>query len=54
MSEFFERILSKQINNFMKTKLSAKQCGFRKNHSSQHSLMFILENGNPHYIKGNM
>ena len=43
MSKVFERIIYKQIENFIKNKLSVKLCGFRKNHNTQHSLISMLE-----------
>ena len=43
VSKVFERIMYKQIDNFMKDKLSKLLTGFRKNHSTQHCLMSMLE-----------
>ena len=43
MSKVFERIVYQQIEDFMKDKLSNLLTGFRKNHSTQHCLMRMLE-----------
>ena len=43
VAKFFERIVYNQIDNFMKDKLSDLLTGFRKNHSTQHCLMYMLE-----------
>ena len=43
VAKFFERIVYNQIDNFMKDKLSDLLTGFRKNHSTQHCLMCMLE-----------
>ena len=43
VSKFFERIMYEQIEDFMEDKLSNLLTGFRKNHSSQHCLMCMLE-----------
>ena len=43
MSKVFERLLYKQIENFMSKKVSSKFCGFHKNYSIQYSLIYILE-----------
>ena len=39
----FERIMYIQIENFMEGKLSKLLTGFRKNHSTQHCLVNVLE-----------
>ena len=44
LSKVFERILYKQIDNFMKNKFSPYLCGFRKNHNAQYSLLKMIEN----------
>ena len=44
ISKVFEKILYKQINDFMNNKLSKKLCGFRKNYSTQVALSKLLEN----------
>ena len=43
ISKIFERLLFKQINNYMENKLSKNQCGFRKNFSAQHCMVVLLE-----------
>ena len=43
MSKVFERIIYSQIDAFMQDKLSNSLTGFRKNHSTQHCLMYMLE-----------
>ena len=44
LSKVIERILYKQIDSFMKNKFSSYQCGFRKNHNAQYSLLKMIEN----------
>ena len=39
----FERLLFKQLNNFIELKFSPLLCGFRKGHSTQHALINLLE-----------
>ena len=43
MSKIFEKLLFYQIYNFMDSKLSIHQCGFRKGYSAQHCLLVMLE-----------
>ena len=43
VSKVFERISYHQINDYIKDKLSKQLTGFRKNHSTQHCLSFMLE-----------
>ena len=43
MSKIFERIIFRQISNYMESFLSKYQCGFRKGFSTQHCLLFMLE-----------
>ena len=43
VSKVFERIMYMQIDTFMRDKLSKLLTGFRKNHSTQHCLMSMLE-----------
>ena len=43
MSKVFEKIIYGQIDAFMQDKLSNLLTGFRKNHISQHCLMYMLE-----------
>ena len=42
-SKVFERIMYMQIDTFTRDKLSKLLTGFRKNHSTQHCLMSMLE-----------
>ena len=39
----FERLLFKQLNDFIETKFSPLLCGFRKGHNTQHALIKLLE-----------
>ena len=43
MSKIIERVMYMQIENFMEDKLSKLLTGFRKNHSTQHCLVNMLE-----------
>ena len=43
LSKVFEKIMYKQFDTFMRDKLSKILIGLRKNHSTQHCLMFMLE-----------
>ena len=43
VSKVFERIIYKQINIYMKDKLSKNITGFRKSHGTRHSLTTMLE-----------
>ena len=43
VSKVFQRIMYMQIGTFMRDKLSKLLTGFRKNHSTQHCLMSMLE-----------
>ena len=43
MSKILERIIFRQISNYMESFLSRYQCGFRKGFSTQHSPLFMLE-----------
>ena len=43
MSKVFERLIYKQIENFMSKKVSPKFCCFRKNCNTQYSLISMLE-----------
>ena len=43
MSKVFERTIYSQIDSFMQDKLSNQLTGFRKNQSTQHCLMHMLE-----------
>ena len=42
-AKVFERLISKQLNNFISLKFSPLLCGFRKGHSTQHALLKLLE-----------
>ena len=39
----FERLMFKQLNEFIERKFSPLLCGFRKGHSTQHALIRLLE-----------
>ena len=43
ISKVFERVIYKQINNFMENKISKCVTDFRKSHGTQHSLIVMLE-----------
>ena len=43
LSKVFERLLYKQISKYFERFLSKYQCGFRKNHSAQNCLVYMLE-----------
>ena len=43
MSKIFERIIFRQISNYVESFLSKYQCGFRKGYRTQHCLLFVLE-----------
>ena len=43
ISKVFERVIYKQINNFIENKISKCVSGFRKSHDTQHSLKVMLE-----------
>ena len=43
ISKVYERLLFYQINDFLDSKLSQYQCGFRKGYSSQYCLILMLE-----------
>ena len=42
-SKIFEKLLYEQLSDFVKDKLSPFLCGFRKQHSTQHALIRIIE-----------
>ena len=42
VSKIFERILAKQINNYIDQFLSKYQCGFRKCYNPQHTLLVMI------------
>ena len=43
VSKVFERLLFKQISDFMECKLSKFLCGFRKSYSTQHALLNLIK-----------
>ena len=43
LSKVFERFMHKQISEYFERFLSKFQCGFRKNHSAQNCLVYMLE-----------
>ena len=43
ISKLFERIIARQINEFMSHKLSSLLCGFRKRYSTQYALLRLIE-----------
>ena len=48
VSKAFERIIHKQITNYMTDKLAHSITGFRKSHGTQNSLVVILEKWKRH------
>lgn len=44
MPKIFERLMYQQIEEFVNSKLSLLLTGFRKNHSTQHCLLNMIEN----------
>ena len=44
LAKVFERLLYKQLNEFMSNKFSPFLCGFREGHNTQHALLKLLEN----------
>ena len=42
VSKVFEKIMANQLNAFFEPRLSNLLCGFRKNHSTQHALLRLL------------
>ena len=43
MSKVFERLIAKQINSYVTTKISSLLCAYRKGHSAQHALIRLIE-----------
>ena len=43
VSKVYERLLFRQINDFIEPKLSQFQCGFRKGYSTQYCLVLLIE-----------
>ena len=52
VSKIFERIMFRQISNYMDSFFSKYQCGFRKGCSTQHCFCPCLKNGNVLWIMG--
>ena len=42
-AKIFERLLFKQLNDFIEQKFSPLLCGFRKGHNTQHALIRLIE-----------
>ena len=42
-SKIFEKLIYSQLNDYMKNKFSIYLTGFRKNHSTQHALLKMIE-----------
>ena len=53
-SKVLERIVYNQIDNFIKDEVSNLLTDFRKNHSTRHCLMSMLEYGRAHWVKNFM
>ena len=43
MSKVFERLIAKQFNSFVTTKISNLLCAYGKGHSAQHALIRLIE-----------
>ena len=43
MSKVFERLIAKQIDSFVTTKISNLLCAYRKGHRAQHALIRLTE-----------
>ena len=43
VSKIFERLMQKQINEYIKNKLSPYLCGHRNGFSTQYALLFLIE-----------
>ena len=43
VSKFFERLMQKQVNNFIERYLSLYLCGYRKGYNSQYALLAMIE-----------
>ena len=43
VSKIFERLMQKQINEYMKNKLCPYLCGFRKGFSTQYTFLSLIE-----------
>ena len=53
ITKVFERVIYKQVNEYIEPFLSKVITGFRKNHNTQHSLLKMLENFKEALDKGN-
>ena len=53
VSKIFEKIIHKQISNYMTDKLAHSITGFRKSHGTQNSLVVMLEKWKRHLIREN-
>ena len=54
VSKFLERLMHKQMSNFVEKILSVYMCGFRKGFSTQKALLFWLKHGKKYLIKRDM
>ena len=52
VSKVFERIMDKQTNSYMDSKLSPYLCGYRKGYSCQYALLSMIERWKLSYDKG--
>ena len=52
VSKIFERIMQKQINDFIFSFLSSYLCGYRKGFNTQHALLTLVENWRKSLNKG--
>ena len=52
ISKIFERLMFKQIAEFVENKMSRYLCGFRKGNNTQHALMRLLDKLNKSINKG--
>ena len=43
LSKIFERLLYYQMHEFIESRLSKYQCGFRKGYSAQYCLLYMME-----------
>ena len=50
----FERLLFKQLNDYIEAKFSPLLCGFRKGHNTQHALIRLLEDWRTHLDNKNI
>ena len=52
ISKIFERLMFKQIAEFVEIKMSKYLCGFRKSYNPQHALMRLLDKFHKSIDKG--